>query len=587
MPEYNAKATFSAIDNISGVVDNMGSAIAGFGDKASAQLSQMAANSDGLGGAFLNLAAGAIGPLTTALGLVFDNLNQLQEGAAKFQAQTGATAESVALFKKDSEGLFGTGLVNNLKDAEKIAGEVNKRFGDMDAPASQFEKDIAAVASAWDTNGGKMVDKIADITNKFSDLGGQPQKVLDALVQMAQTSGQPVDEITSRVDKFGTKLASAGLDGWAAMGLISAAMDNGVTSDAMGKLTAGVQKFHDQIINPPAGFQAAMDKLGLGDVAKQVQQNKMPMDEALNDVFEKISAIKTPAEQAQIFTALFGKAAEGAVTPEILGNMQGFSHWLDASKGSADKVASTLSDDGTLGTALKRLANNAIGTISSRLDETYQKLSGLDWGGAWAGLQGMAQEKLAGLQQAWDNVFGEKGIASQALAAVGKLITDLRTDFDNMVKGLTEALSGVGRIIVHPFAEGMRWLGQLIKDIGDKVSGLGGVFGQLSDAGASIIGAADRLEGHAWGGSLGEGWNMVGENGPELIFKAGGQAQVFSSGTTKQMMGAGAGGNPAGAPQITISGNTFIGAGGMSELGRVITQALQQEQQRRGIQQTS
>ncbi len=85
----------------------------------------------------------------------------------------------------------------------------------------------------------------------------------------------------------------------------------------------------------------------------------------------------------------------------------------------------------------------------------------------------------------------------------------------------------------------------------------------------------------AAGGDMQEGWNVVGEEGPELAFKRGGTTTVFSNRDSRAMLGSGAGVSGGVVYNVNVTGNTILGSSA-GEFGRLIKRALQEEEQRRG-----
>lgn len=522
---YNVSAAFNAVDNVSSIMDGMASKIANWATSSQNAASSFAGGLDMSALAASGLSAG-LGILADVGATVITFMEDEGHAMAAFKATTDASAETVGAFKKQSEDLFSTGLVDNITEATALVGEMQRQLTDLgNWSPDQLTANIAGISKAWDVNGKQMIDDIADITNKFDDLAGKPDVVTDTLVRMAQVTGEPIDALSKAVVKIGNQLAAAGLSGSNSMALIAQAANNGVTN--FGPLGGAIQKFHDQLINPPAGFSKAIHDLGLEDVAKKAKAGGISMDETLEIIFAKLDKIKDPAQRAQLAIELFGKGSEKAFGDNI-GKMAGFTNALGDVEGAADKVAKIMEDDGTLGTAMKHLYNQGLVNVNAGFDNIYHILKDTDWGGLGIDFKNLLLPGLIPIEGVLDTIGGM---------------------IDRIKKGLAE------------------------------INAAGGSFTKGSGQGSG--GGHAGFGGQAAGGMMGEGWGWVGEEGPELRYKHGASVEVFSASESRKMVqgsGAAAGGSGA---SITITGNTFVGTGGMAELGRLITPYLQQESQRR------
>lgn len=179
-------------------------------------------------------------------------------------------------------------------------------------------------------------------------------------------------------------------------------------------------------------------------------------------------------------------------------------------------------------TAMKHLYNQGLVNVNAGFDNIYHILKDTDWGGL--------------------------GIDFKNLLLPGLSI----------IKGVLDSIGGMIEGIKKGLAE---------------INAAGGSFTKSSGQGSG--GGHAGFGGQAAGGMMGEGWGWLGEEGPELRYKHGANVEVFSASESRKMVqGAGAAAGGSGA-SITITGNTFVGTGGMAELGRLITPYLQQESQRR------
>src|SRR5258708_38761352 len=105
----------------------------------------------------------------------------------------------------------------------------------------------------------------------------------------------------------------------------------------------------------------------------------------------------------------------------------------------------------------------------------------------------------------------------------------------------------------------------------DFISSIANSIASISNAAHSLGFGGGGGGGHAIGGDLDPGWNLVGEQGPEAIFFSGSRATVFTNSQTRSMMAApvqqsGGGGKTHVSPGAGKGG----GAGGKGEPGAVL-----------------
>lgn len=557
---YPVQAIFGATDNISPIMDGMASKIASWATSSQDAASSFAGGLDVSALAASGLSAG-LGILAEVGATVITFMEDEGRAMAAFQATMGANAGWVQAVKEESESLFSTGLVDNISDAAGVMGELNKQMADMGtADFVTLGTNIAGIAKAWGIDGKQIIDDIADVMNKFDDLANKPDDVADMLVVMAQKTGEPIDAMAKAAVKIGSQLAAAGMTGFGALSLIAQGANNGVTN--FGPLGVAIDTFHQRLINPPAGFSKAIHTLGLEDVAAKARIGGISMDETLEIIFAKLGGIQDPAQRAQLAIELFGKGSEKAFGDNI-GKMQGFTNLLGSDqgiKGAAEKVAKIMENDGTLGTAMQHLYNEGLVKINTGFDSLYKVMAdpvwnkiGIDW----------SKMLLAGLSPVLGMINAiQSGIAAIKAANIGG-------GAGNPTITNPNALPGGGQGGSNTAAN------QSSNNPPDPVAAA------QSKYGGSLYPKKDKGQNQAAGGMMDEGWGWLGEEGPELRYKRGASVEVFSAPESRKMVqgtGAAAGGSGA---SITITGNTFVGTGGLAELGRLITPYLQQESQRR------
>lgn len=570
MSTYDTVANFNATDGISSVAQGIGNSVMSM---ASDVLGNLGDITDGMGlasEAALGLASVGIGALVGAAVVGVSQMDAMNKSMAGVKARTGDSADEMKKLKQSSEDLFNTGLVDNFDEAARTIEAMSHNaalVGENAKGWKDFATDAQAVGDAFGQTGADVVQAVTKIGQIIPSLGDKPMQTLDMLTTMAQKTGLPLKQIEDDITKWGPKFTEAGVSATGMAGLITAAVQAGLGDKGITALTKGIDTFHDHVINPGPGFDAALKKLGLGDVATDLATNKITMDTALSEVFTSLSKIDDPAQRAaaatQLFGANFGAIAGGANGQATLKMLADGSTGFKTMQGAADGVASDLKDDGTLGTALKMAGNNFKTWLGDKAQEAYDRIKSIDWGtisasitqiSLWISIQwGLTWAYIEGrLTAAWDFVVN----------AVNGAVGRVKAAFQAIADAITGPLNGVIDII---------------NSIIDKIN-------QLAGSGIPGIphigGSGGGGTGKAHGGTLQKGWTMVGERGPEMIFSPDAHAgtvipnhEAFSP----SMAGAGGGGDV----NIYFSG-TLVGSGGMDEFAQKLYPYTQKEDQRRG-----
>lgn len=521
MAVYTSSAVFNAVDNISNVVDNIGTNVARMGDRVQQQMLSSAQASSGLERALGTLGAAGFGVLAGVVAGGIQNFFDLNGAMVGVATRTGMTGEALEQFKKQTEDAFANqGLVTNIGDMARAIEAVKTKTQNLnDADLTKFTNEVIAAAQAWGLSPESLVDQIGKVQAKFEDLKtSSPEKTLDLLIKLAQDTGDPLNEVAQNAEKIGSKLAGAGLTGTAAIGLLDLAAQGGVTKFT--DLTNAVQTFHDKLAKPTWAVQQALKDLGLNTLAKDVQTNKVTYEQALDMVFNKLSKVEDPAKRAKDAVTLFGKSVTNLGGPDVLAGLAGFTTKMDDAQGAAERATKSMND--SFGNFISTTWNQFTTGVSTGVDQVYSALKNADWAGA------------------------------------AKIVVD--------------AANAILQTLIDKINEVMGSLDHAGQRAGDWLSGK-----TLPDQGMGQVGTTGG--GHAWGGSLGEGLNIVGEQGPEAIWKRGSSAQVFTAQETKHILGSGAGGT--GGTVIHLSVGTLVGTGGMQELARILVPYQQRETARR------
>ncbi len=636
-------AVFNAVDNISHVARGIGDNIALMSGVVGQTLSGVGGRIGDLGNAMQILATGPLGIVEAGISTTINAMEEMSSAMAGVSARTGLTGDALKQLRQDATNITNTGLVENFDQAARLSERVRtaiKGFSD-DQSLQKFEVDVAGVAKAWGTSSDTVIRDVHNIQTEFKGIYEDPVRALDLLTTTAEKSHLPLEKISQIIEKAGPKFSAAGISALGMGALITAGTNAGITNFTA--LANSLDSFHQKVINPPKSFEAAVKKLGLEDAVTAFRQNKISMDTLLDDVFNKLDSIKDPAARSQAAIELFGKGIDKVGGGDKLAALAGYETTFGKIQGAADKAAQTMEDDGTLGTAIKRLGANIKTGLGEAGQTAYDRLKSLtdNASALWDVLSNntngaMDKMKLAvqvafndarrdveqkvadatlAVSNGWNNAKGVIETAvrnvtdtvtthwNNAKTAVDKTLqlfkqiittawneakaivdgvltgiqTGIQTAWDKAVaivnaaqKGVSDAFNAIAKVITDALAPVIAFINDIASKIGSIGTGLSAIKGMLGM--------------HAQGGDLDEGWNIVGEEGPEAIYKSGGRASVLTAGETKKMMVAGAGASAGGGTTIHlhISGNTIVGSNGMEQFTRILYKKFQAEDLRRG-----
>jgi TP901 family phage tail tape measure protein len=592
--QHRVEAVFETIDQMSSVMSTIANNVAAGAGAIGQVMSGVGGDFSEAGAALMAFATGPVGALEYLVGSLGQFAAEVDAAMDGMEARTGAGEAEMGRLRDATDAVFKTGIADNFTEAANAVEAVRNRVQALaqDSDLSEFTRKVLGVASAWNVSSDSVAKAIGVAQKMFDDFARDPNLTLDVLVKAAQESSKPLKEIDAIVTGYGPKFAAAGLSGMAFGGLIVAASKAGIGQQGMGGLATALDTFHNKLANPPRAFTNAMRQLGLSDVLKDLRANKIPMDQALNEIFLAFEKMPDGPQKTQAALALFGTAINKIGGPETLGQLAGFRDALGGPsgvQGAAQKVADIIQDDGTLGTAIKQFGNNFKVSFEQGANGAYNIIKNTDWAGVFDGIKKSAVDRIS---QMWDDI---KNKASNAITtvwnwiskadwqgAINNVMTQARdfvvekwnaiVDFVNGIIGnVKKAFEGIAKAIMDalgPVLDIINKILQAIKDIGNA---------HLPGGGGGGGGVGFQAE----GGDMQEGWNVVGEEGPELAFKRGGTTTVFSNRDSRTMLGSGAGASGGVIYNVNVSGNTILGSSA-GEFGRMIKRALQEEDQRRG-----
>ncbi|MFF9284872.1 phage tail tape measure protein [Streptomyces griseosporeus] len=327
------------------------------------------------------LALGAVGGALGAA-LMAGIGQAMEEGqiTGRLGAQLGATPAEAQRYGHLAGQLYAAAVTEDFQGAADTISAV-MRAGI--APPGATEAQLEAIAT-----------KVADLSNTFElDLGqtanavGQMIKTglakdgteaVDALTAGLQRMGPRADDIADTFNEYSTVFRQMGIDATTATGLLSQGMaagarDTDVVADALKEFTLITQD----------GKQAAMDAFkSIGLDGKEMQrafiEGGPKARTALDQVFDRLRAMKDPTERNAAALALFGTKSEDTQRALLALDPSSATKALGDVAGASGRMGDTLRDNaGTRLEQFKRgMQQNLVDFLGSTVIPRLETLFG-------------------------------------------------------------------------------------------------------------------------------------------------------------------------------------------------------------------
>lgn len=521
LPEIGVQAVVGGLPQFQRSLDSLNKAV----DQSRRSIEQRAAASTAMGesdttataaSGALSIAQYALVASVAAVAAVVGTgvaaMEEMTRAIAGVSARTGDSVENLRHFRTVIEDVAKSGLSDNFDDIAKTAEHAKYQIDDLldnDDGLEIFTRRAIAMGQAWETSATDITDSVDALIDKFPAMDQHMQVAgmgmitlyghtitgaegLDLLTAAAQRSHLPLGKIDQIVQQYGSTFSAMGLSANEFFGLIVKGGDKGV--DNFRFMQTALDNFHKGIVQPPKGFNAALQKLGLSKTAYELKNNTISMSQALDRVFTVMGDKSIPAAtRMDAAMALFGKNIDKIGGPEALAKLAGFSDAMDNAEGSAEKVAATMEDDGTLGTAIRKFGANLKVNLEQGAQWVYERIKSIDWskigegisalgGILWTNVQAAINELAANIRKNW-NLIGDafQTIWNFVSSNVGTLGADLWAKVQTAINDIAANIRGATGTITDAFATIWKGVTQ------DLPSGLSTLWSQVSGKISEVV----------------------------------------------------------------------------------------------------
>lgn len=299
-------------DQAGGALDNVGDSAQGAGGLLG-RLGPIGAAAGAAVGVAMAGAAMALGALKKAIDASLERANAL----GRMKAQLLLDPREAARYGRIAGQVYMDNWGESMEDASSIVRDaalyIMPTAAVMDAaiqPSLKVVSErVAALAATMEEDGKKVAVAIQHmLTTGMADSVDEAFNLLHAGIAKGVNSA---DDLLDTFIEYSTQFRELGINGKEAMGLMSqglqaGARDADTMADALKELAIKTQEFDNK------AAQDAFKKLGINTktASQEFAAGGARAKAALDDMLQKLNAIKDPLEQRALAIALFGTKAE-------------------------------------------------------------------------------------------------------------------------------------------------------------------------------------------------------------------------------------------------------------------------------------
>lgn len=443
---YTIQAILSAVDNLSPVLQQAGSAVQSFGQNVQDKLS-------GVGKAMT-----VAGAATTAMGMKsLKSFGQFQQSLNTAAVVAGGTAKDISGLS-DVANKMGADLPISAQDASDAMVEMARNG----ASVGQIKEQFPAIAKAA-TAAGSNLQATAGVVQQAMNIWGNslksPQQAAEILVQTANMSNASIEDMQQAMANVGgtAKIANMSLKD---------------TSEAIGLLTnhgfSAAQASQDlnhailQMLAPSKVAKQTMNELGISFTDASGKMKSFP---AILEELNTAMAHLNPSEKAKALKAMFGTAGMEAISPlmEAMANKTNDSanSW-NAWSAAVDKAAGSSSKaNKALDSQAKEMQKNN-GALIEQLGGNWEALRNTSMAsssrinGAVLGMMNTtlewANSSHSGMAKIIRDFIGLSPVIGPATTAIGGFVTNLgriTSATGSVIKGLGSVTKWFGSLLTR------------------------------------------------------------------------------------------------------------------------------------------
>jgi phage-related minor tail protein len=290
----------------------------------------------------------------------------------KLAAQLGATAQEADRLGKVAGDLYAGAWGESAAQVNEAVGAVVTSIDGMRTASTDALEAMTAKALDFATTFEVDVTRATQVVGQVvsSGLAKDATQALDLLtVSMQRVPAAVREDLVDAVDEYGPFMASIGVTGEKAFGLLVKASEKGMFG--LDKTGDALKEFTILTTDMSAASKAGYDALGLSqeDMTRKLLAGGQSGAAAFDQIVDGLLRIQDPVKQSQAALALFGTPLEDlnvSEIPKFLQQLDATQGGLGDVAGATDKLGATLNDNAKTDlTAFKRQAEAALVNVLS------------------------------------------------------------------------------------------------------------------------------------------------------------------------------------------------------------------------------
>ncbi|MCX4547278.1 phage tail tape measure protein [Streptomyces sp. NBC_01500] len=230
----------------------------------------------------------------------------------KLQAQLGATSGDAKRYGDVAGKLYSKGITENFEQgAEAIRSVVNGGLVKPDATNAQLQSiatKMSDVATTFGTDMGTQTQAVSALMK--NGLAKNAGDALDVITVGMQKLGPNADDLLDTFQEYPRQLQKLGLDAKTSMGLFSQGLQGGARDTDI--IADSLKEFSIRSIDMSSTSRDAYKSLGLNakEMEQKIAKGGKGAQEGLQQVLDKLRAMKDPVKRNAAAVGLFGTQAE-------------------------------------------------------------------------------------------------------------------------------------------------------------------------------------------------------------------------------------------------------------------------------------
>ena len=297
------------------------------------------------------MAGGALlvgGAVAVALGTGLNDAINFDKSNRTVAAQLGLTATESARVGTLAGKLYADNYGESVQQVQGAIGNVMagiRGMGDeSDAVVSDMTAKVLSYSSAYGVESADAIQMVSGLLG--SGLATSAQNAMDLMTGAMQSVPEALrGDMTDAITEYGPFLASIGMDGETAFGVLATAAEKGMYG--IDKTGDALKEFTIRATDMSAASKVGYDAMGMSqdEMSAKLLAGGDDAATAFADIVHGLQSIEDPVAQSQAALALFGTPLEDlGVTeiPNFLGAIDPMGDAFDSVAGKADDLGDTL-----------------------------------------------------------------------------------------------------------------------------------------------------------------------------------------------------------------------------------------------------